>query len=182
MATIRWAPKLFAALGAGFHADATVRDGVHLRWTLDPRMGLPRLPRDKGFEIAFSRTKEGSITRVDLFKPSAPYPVRSNQGVLPAGPGTVHRDGSRLSFLRPLGAADWVPYWRYRHNRLHLDLAVPGPGEDEQALLNYLDGVMGVLDPVGPVAFSRQDDVVAVDIRFLAPSPGGGGIGPIVPI
>ena len=94
----------------------------------------------------------------------------------------VHRDGSRLSFLRPLGAAEWVPYWRYRHNRLYLDLAVPGPGEDEQALLDYLDGVMGVLDPVGPVAFSRQDDVVAVDIRFLAPSPGGGGIGPIVPI
>lgn len=182
MATIRWSPRLFAALGAGFQADATVRDGVHLRWTLDPRMGLPRTPRDKGFEIAFSRTKEGSITRVDLFKPSAPYPVRSDKGVLPAGPGTVHRDGSRLSFLRPLGAADWLPYWRYRHNRIHLDLAVPGPGKDEQALLGYLDGVMGALGPVGPVAFSRQEDAVAVDVRFLAPSPGGGGIGPFVPI
>ena len=81
MATIRWSPRLFAALGAGFQGDATVRDGVHLRWTLDPRMGLPTAPRDKGFEIAFSRTKEGSIVRVDLFKPSAPYPVRSNKTV-----------------------------------------------------------------------------------------------------
>ena len=109
MASIRWSPRLFAALGAGFKGDATIRDGVHLRWTLDPRMGLARAPRDKGFDIAFSRTKEGSIVRADLFQPSSAYPVRSNKTVLPAGPGTIHRDGERLSFLRPLVPAESLP-------------------------------------------------------------------------
>ncbi len=93
MTSIRWSPRLFAALGAGFRGDATVRDGVHLRWALDPRMGLPRLPRDKGYEIAFSRTKEGSISRADLFQSSAACPARSNSSVLPDGPEIVHREG-----------------------------------------------------------------------------------------
>ncbi len=102
MPEFQWRPELFAALGSGFEADPTLRDGVHLRWSLDPRLGLPQQPRDPGFDIAFSRTKEGSITRVDLFQPSAPYPVRSNKTILPPGPGLVHRGGGDLSFLRNL--------------------------------------------------------------------------------
>lgn len=182
MPTIRWSPKLFAALGAGFKGDATVRDGVHLRWTLDPRMGLPRAQRDKGFEIAFSRTKEGSIVRVDLFQPSAPYPVRSNKAILPAGPGTIHREGDRLRFLRPLGGQEWLPYWRYRHNRVYLNALMLGEHENEKAFLAYLDGVMDALDPIGPGTFNRQEDAVAVDVRFQAPGSTGGSIGPFVPI
>ena len=175
MATLRWSPRLFAALGAGFKADATVRDGVHLRWSLDPRMGLPRLPRDKGFEIAFSRTPEGSITRVDLFKPSALYPVRTNKGVLPAGPSTVRRDGNRLSFMRPLGSAEWLPYWRYRHHRGVVETQMLGQKKEQRALLDHLDGVMSALNPIGSDASSRIEDAVAVDVRFLPPAQGGGG-------
>lgn len=172
---LRWSPRLFAALGAGFQADATVRDGVHLRWSLDPRMGLPRLPRDKGFEIAFSRTQEGSITRVDLFNPSARYPVRTNKGVLPAGPSTVRRDGNRLSFMRPLGGTEWLSYWRYRHHRGLVETLMLGREREQKALLDHLDGVMSALDPIGPVASSRIEDAVAVDVRFLPPGQGAAG-------
>ncbi len=183
MPTIRWSPQLFGALGAGFAADATVRDGVHLRWALDPRMGLPRSPREKGYEIAFSRTTEGSITRVDLFKPSAPYPVRSDSTVLPAGPGMIHRDGERLSFVRPLGGIEWAPYWRYRHHRALVDILGVGQGPEDRELLAYTDAVMSSLEPFGPQSFRQREDVVAVDVRFNRPggAGGGGGIGPFVP-
>jgi len=180
MSRLRWRPRLFAALGAGFQNDPTVRDGVHLRWSLEPRLGLPHAPRSKGFDMAFLRTKEGSITRVDLFNASGAYPVRSNKTVLPAGPGIIHRDGNTLSFLRPLVAQDWIPHWIYFNRRAQLDALMPDRGEEER-FLSYMDNVMATLGPESPTSFAEREDAVAVDVRFQSPGQPG-GIGPIGPV
>jgi hypothetical protein len=172
MARMLWRPRFFAALGAGFQADPTLRDGVHLRWTLDPRLGLPRAPDHRGFEIAFLRTKEGSIARVDLFQTTQPYPVHSSLGGLGAGPATIRRDGNALTFTRPLKPADWLPLWVYFHRRAALGAVLPGGAGKAAALLACLDGVMEGLAPQGPDTLMEREDGVAVDLRFHEPATG----------
>ena len=178
MAAMLWRPRLFAALGAGFKDDTTLREGVHLRWTLDPRLGLPHTPDQAGFEIAFLRTKERSLTRVDLFQTTQPYPVHSSQGGLGAGPSAIRRDGASLSFTRPLKAGDWLPLWLYLHRRAALWGTPQGLLGKGLPLLSYLDKVMAALAPQGPGTSVEEEDVVAVDLRFHEPL---GGTGPDVP-
>ncbi len=83
--------------------------------------------------------------------------------------------------MRPLGSTEWAPYWRYRHHRALIDILGLGRDDEDRALLDYLDEVMGSLEPFGPASFSQREDAVAVDVRFHRPRPARGGFGPFVP-
>src|SRR5690348_16348629 len=67
--SILWRPSLFSTAGASFLTDATVRDGVHLRWMMDPRLGLPfEVPNRQwgGFLVYEQIGKFPALDKTDL--------------------------------------------------------------------------------------------------------------------
>ncbi len=80
--SILWRPSLFSTAGASFLADATVRDGVHLRWMMDPRLGLPFEYQTRqwgGFHVYEQIGKFPALDKTDLasVKSAGQIPVHS---------------------------------------------------------------------------------------------------------
>jgi len=80
--SIIWRPNLFSATGASFQTDATVQDGIHLRWMIDPRLGLPFEKNQHawgGFMVYEQQTKFPCIEKATLddIRLSTPIPVHS---------------------------------------------------------------------------------------------------------
>jgi len=173
MPRTRWRPELFGALGAGFATDATVQDGVHLRWYLDPRLGLPLAVARQQFRVFFLRTRERTVERVDLFKPSvSDYPIHSSVVSLGPSAGSLAYENGSIYFTRPLYLPDWEPVWRYRLSRMLSSMFRLDLDDDDRALQQYMDEVMGKLDVrTRANALREQEDVVAVDMSFRPPLP-----------
>jgi len=173
---LRWRPQLFAALGAAFTSDPSVRDGIHLRWFSDARLGMALRGTANKYHIYRLRIKETSIEFVDLFKPSTDkLPVRSSAS--PSSGASLKRDGNSFSFQRRSINDEWSSLRQYFSQRQRLDLSTTDLPEKERALLDYMDGVMRVLDKQPGDRWTTEcEQVVAVDVRFEKPS------GPSIPI
>ena len=176
-----WRPKAFGAIGEGFLADNTLRDGIHVRWHVDHRLGLP-FESEKGINGAFRifvlNTEVDSVRDANLF--SLPLnsfmAVRSDQSFNPDS--GMRTDGDTLTFWKRTQpdyfGLFWLCQWRLRFIRQwrwHFS------GE-QRHLLHYADDVLDLLKPdlVSGNLTQERSEACAVDIRF-APFSGSGASG-----
>lgn len=99
---LRWRSQQFSALGAGFMDDDTVEDGLHLRWVIDPRLGLP-IESDNNITGVFRVSSTGpdfiALHELDLISLSnnSSYTVYSDTtGGGGSGLDTSYSEGTRF--------------------------------------------------------------------------------------
>jgi len=167
-----WRRGLFCALGQGFKDDATVRDGIHLRWMMNPKLGLPFKGAGRGiglFRIYFQFEDADSLRDVDLFEVDpVKYAISSSKGNL--GPGQIVTTGGRHYFLKPTDPGYLTPTWKF-YTHLHEIASRPQTqGEEAQALIGYMEEIMRQLQPVTAREGTSEafDEVAAIDLQFTS--------------
>lgn len=179
----KWRPSLFSALGEGFLNDPTLKDGIHLRWNMEPRLGLPYKMRGRahgGFTIYSLVDDFDSIVDLDLEKaPTSVYRIREDQGTGNAR-GRVEYSNGRYYFSKPVDFTFMNVFWRY-FLKMQLLIAHFGfLGTEEQRFINYMQWLMKRLLPelTASTPTFVYEDVVAADIVFEVTS----GVSPTVSI
>jgi len=173
-----WRPDAFGAVGEGFDQDNTLRDGIHIRWNVDYRLGLPFESGQGirgGFRIYVLNAELDSVHDADLFNLplDSSFAVRSDQS--PNPDSGVMTAGNTLTFSKRVQARYFglfwpcqlrlrlMRQWRWRFSR------------EERDLLRYAEVVLDKLKPdlvAGDITRERGE-ACAVDIRF-APFGGSG--------
>lgn len=147
--TKHWRSQLFSMLGTGFQDDKYVQDGIHLRWSSQPQLGLP-IENENGatgvYRVYYLQDNLPPLTQADLFtlKNNPLYPVRSNLSTNnDTGMDTTYPGGHRFfKKVDPNLSAILYQYFSLAHwLQTHL------LKDEEKALLNYLNGVLGQLRP-----------------------------------
>jgi hypothetical protein len=167
----KWRPSLFGALGEGFVGDATLKDGAHLRWNMDPRLGIPfkMHGRRAGCFTVYSLVNDfDSVTELDLEKASsAVYRIKKDQGS-GSSQGRIEYDQGRHYFSRMADSSYLQIFWQY-YLKIQFVLANMAKfGPEEQRFIKYMQWIMYRLLPT--LASSTPayvyEDVVAVDLTF----------------
>lgn len=175
-----WRPDAFGAVGAGFVQDDILRDGIHIRWNTDYRLGLPyesMQGMNGQFRVYFLNHEVNSVYEADLFNMQldSTYAVRSNLSTNPNS--GMRTNGNQLNFWKRTQpnyfAVFWLCQWRLRllrQSRWRYS-------REERDLLRYAEAVLKMLRPnlVGSM-IQETGEACAVDVRFL---PFGGSGTPI---
>lgn len=146
--TKHWRSQLFSALGTGFEDDSHVQDGIHLRWSSDPRLGLPLDPAETMagvYRVYYLHDGLPSLGEMDLpaLQGDPTYPIHSNLNPGGAGMDTAFEGGSRFyKAIDPDLNTILSQYFALTHWLNTLALT-----DEEKGLLNYLNGVLGQLQP-----------------------------------
>ena len=179
----KWRSSLFSALGEGFLNDPTLKDGIHLRWNMDPRLGLPYKMygcTHGGFTIYSLVDDFASIVELDLEKaPTSIYRIREDSGIGNAQ-GQVEYDNGRYYFSKLSDLTFMNVFWQY-YLKIQLLISHFGClGSEEQRFITYMQLLMKRLLPelAASAPTYVYEDVVAADIVFDATS----GLSPTISI
>lgn len=164
-----WRPALFSAVGAGFLDDATLKDGVHLRWRSDYRLGLPYERNQAihgGFRVYISHV--GSIVDADLFERETPYSAITRSNLSGGADAGMETTGDTLRFWKRVQPQYQSLFWRWDHNWGHLARSLVDLGEEDRALARYVQAVMTELLPgrTSTSAVRVYGEACAVDVHI----------------
>ncbi|MEJ7736996.1 MAG: hypothetical protein WKF97_06180 [Chitinophagaceae bacterium] len=182
--SLLWRSQLFSAIGAGFSSDATVTDGVHLRWIGNPKLGLPFEKKDRkwgNFQVFVRINKYPCIQSATLaaLKAETPIPVHCEGDADPDYRlKTVDRtfyflkkleDPVHASIQHLLNQLRMIRQWRLT--------------PEQRGCYRYIRQTIRALagEPDMPNTHFEIAEVCAIDINFM---PGQGtnprGVGPVL--
>lgn len=178
-----WHPKVFSAMGAGFKEDKTVTDGVHLRWSLNPKFGLPTINKSstipginhvhvlketingkKQFPLSIARGLDHSTLPAILKNK-----VISNPSQLVDDVVIDNKPTSGFHFKRALSDTALDTFKKFYHFLNDNETLIKNRlSTDEQHYIQYLTEVH---DALYPILYNGNDkyelnDVVACDFNF----------------
>ncbi len=173
-----WRPALFSALGAGFKDDGTVRDGIHLRWNFEPRLGLPfelRRKRKGNFKVFYMNQSVKSIKNIDLFEADRNL-YQINFGDLfnlndnPSGLGGKLLPANNRIYFTKESTPDHVAVdWHIKNSLKYIKALSSMHTAKEKKIIPYIEKVMDGYRPNFVPLNSSQEisEICAVDIDFL---------------
>ncbi|NOX93053.1 MAG: hypothetical protein GXP18_11590, partial [Gammaproteobacteria bacterium] len=179
--TTLWRSKAFSALGAGFKADDTLHDGIHLKWMFDPRYGLPvqqnkQKATDDGFYIYKLNKKIPCLKQVELIKwvGNSNIPVFSEANNSPDGRIFIAED-NKYFFLHK-AETESNRFVQKLKNQIRA-IRKWETGKVETEILSYLNDITKTLgsDLHKPAPSLEKAEVCAIDIRFSV----GTGFNPV---
>ncbi|HRQ42331.1 MAG TPA: hypothetical protein PLD25_30820 [Chloroflexota bacterium] len=140
-----WRSQLFSALGAGFQDDMHLQEGIHLRWSSQPQLGLPLEYEGQAtglYRVYYLQDGFLPLRELDLFalQGNPYYTVYSS---LNGGVDTAYHGGSR--FYKAINAELSAILFQY-FTLVHW-LQTGHLSQEEKKLLHYLDGVFQQLQP-----------------------------------
>ena len=174
--TGKWRPSLFSALGEGFIDDSTLNDGFHLRWIMDPRLGLPivsksgqfkvyELNRDGYQSIVNSKLKDLINIKINS-KPLLNIQVSSKQKNTT---GKIRKKrGERYYFTKPI-ESDLRPFFeQYMQQKDIIDDRISELEKEDQEFIIYMQSMIEAFLPKMELDLYSlvYEDAVAVDFTF----------------
>lgn len=161
-----WRSPLFSALGAGFQDDAHLQEGIHLRWSSQPQLGLPLEYEGQAtglYRVYYLHEDFLPLRECDLFalQGNPYYPVHSS---LNGGVDTAYNGGSRFyKAIDPALSQILFQYFTLAHWLQNHQLT----GE-EKKLLHYLNQVLQQVQPERYEANWNFEigEVCAVDAQY----------------
>lgn len=180
-----WRPNLFAAAGTGFDGDPQLNNGLHARWHIDHRLGLPMEANGvrNGVFRVFRRTGGPvTISNLDLIGGALnpPFPVHDTS-IFTQGAGLIVRPNAlsfwqrpaldlALLFVRLRSVLDSNPSFRWMWRET----------DQDEVLRRYVNAVVNSLQPelLENTPLRARTDACAVDVSFSgiasgAPSTNG---------
>jgi hypothetical protein len=174
-----WRPAAFSAVGEGFQADDTLHDGIHLRWFLDHRLGLPYVHGGvaKGeFRIFIQRHTHRTVVSLDLFTMpiGGLYSVRTNR--IYSNEAGMSNTGSRMTFWKAIDPLALRLFWRFNYQMGLLSMLWPQTPADRE-FRRYAELVMNKLQPklVSSVLSREESEACAIDLRYYLSGTGSSG-------
>jgi hypothetical protein len=181
--SIIWRPGLFSCTGAEFQSDQTLHDGVHLRWMINPQMGLPFELKDRKwghFRVFEQHSKFPSLEHASLdhVKEHTPVPVHSETDIN-INYRLEHND-SFIYFLRRNQEDSNLPAEQLLNQaRSLLSWIIPN---EKRAFISYIKSVAREIrgEAVKLQPLFHRAELCAIDIVFSQGTgtvPGGNGSG-----
>ena len=181
--SIIWRPGLFSGTGADFQSDQTVQDGIHLRWMINPEMGLPFELRDRKwghFSVFEQHSKFSSLehTSLHLVKAHTPIPVHSETDIN-VNYRLEHKDNF-IYFLRRNQEDSNLPAEQLLNQaRSLLSWLIP---KEKRAVISYIKSVAREIkgETVRLQPLFHRAELCAIDIVFTQGTgtvPGENGSG-----
>ncbi len=179
--TTLWRSKAFSALGAGFKADDTLHDGIHLKWMFDPRYGLPiqqdkQKTTDDGFYVYKLNKKIPCLKQIQLIQwvDSSNIPVFAEANNSPDGQLLIAAD-NKYYFLRK-AEQESNRFVQKLRNQIRA-IRKWKINKVETDFLDYLNDITKTLrsDLHKPAPSLEKAEVCAIDIRFSV----GTGFNPV---
>lgn len=165
-----WRSQLFSALGAGFADDPHLQDGIHLRWSSQPQLGLPLEYEGQAtglYRVYYLHDDFLPLRELDLFllQGNPYYPVHSSQNSGgQSGMDTAYQGGSR--FYKAIDSD--LSTILFQYFTLAQWLQGHPLSSEEKKLLDYLNQVLRQMQPERYEANWNFEigEVCAVDGQF----------------
>jgi hypothetical protein len=168
-----WRPNAFGTIGAGFLNDNTLRDGIHVRWSVNYQLGLPFESEqgiNGGFRIFVLNTEVDSISDADLFTlPLNSFlAVRSDSDQLFNPERGMIADGNILTFWKRTQPDYFGVFWLCQWRLLLMGQWNWSFSSEQRRLLRYAKEVLDLLKPdlIDGNLMRERSEACAVDIRF----------------